>query len=252
MKILAGTDCSNPGTAHGASLHRELELLVATGMKPIDALAAATSVTADVFGLKDRGRIAPGLRADLVLVAGDPTKKSPQPARSSGSGSKAVRLTERLTAAQVQSRREAIAKLKETPAPPGSERGLISDFEGEKATTKTAFGAGWMVSTDALRGGKSKAEVSLVGGARNSPHALKITGTIEAGPGQHWAGVMFSPGRPAYVPGKPLGQARRHVLGSRGRQTHVCNGLQPGSRLCPSHEDVQRRPRMDVDSLRLE
>jgi hypothetical protein len=36
-----------------------------------DALAAATSVPARVFGLPDRGRIVPGLRADLLLVKGD-------------------------------------------------------------------------------------------------------------------------------------------------------------------------------------
>ena len=39
---------------------------------PADALAAATSVPARLFGLADRGRIAPGLRADLLLVDGDP------------------------------------------------------------------------------------------------------------------------------------------------------------------------------------
>jgi imidazolonepropionase-like amidohydrolase len=36
-------------------------------------LRAATSVPARRFGLDDRGRIAPGLRADLALVDGDPT-----------------------------------------------------------------------------------------------------------------------------------------------------------------------------------
>jgi len=72
LPILAGTDAPL-GTIHGASLHRELELLVKAGLTPMEALAAATSVPARVFGLSDRGRIAEGMRADLVLVEGDPT-----------------------------------------------------------------------------------------------------------------------------------------------------------------------------------
>lgn len=74
VPLLAGTDAPNPGTAHGISVHRELELLVGAGLTPIEALSAATSTPARVFGLLDRGRIAPGLRADLVLVAGDPDR----------------------------------------------------------------------------------------------------------------------------------------------------------------------------------
>ncbi|MGI5281769.1 amidohydrolase family protein [Nonomuraea polychroma] len=50
-----------------------VSLLVAAGLSPREALAAATSAPADRFALKDRGRIAPGLRADLLLVDGDPT-----------------------------------------------------------------------------------------------------------------------------------------------------------------------------------
>lgn len=69
--VLAGTDAVT--FLHGAGLHRELELLVRSGMEPVAALAAATGVSARVFGLTDRGRIAPGLRADLLLVNGDPT-----------------------------------------------------------------------------------------------------------------------------------------------------------------------------------
>jgi imidazolonepropionase-like amidohydrolase len=46
--------------------------LTRAGMTPRDVLRSATSVPADVFGLSDRGRIAPGRRADLLLVAGDP------------------------------------------------------------------------------------------------------------------------------------------------------------------------------------
>lgn len=73
VPILAGTDAGNPGTAPGVSMHGELEYLVKAGLTPEQALAAATSVTASTFHLTDRGRIAPGLRADLVLVHGDPT-----------------------------------------------------------------------------------------------------------------------------------------------------------------------------------
>lgn len=71
--ILAGTDAPNGGTWFGASLHRELELLVESGLTPSEALTAATSAPAKAFGIADRGRIAEGLRADLLLVEGDPT-----------------------------------------------------------------------------------------------------------------------------------------------------------------------------------
>ena len=72
--LLAGTDSPGPGTAYGASLHRELEHLVSAGVPPLTALAAATSAPARAFRMTDRGRIAPGLRADLTLVNGDPSK----------------------------------------------------------------------------------------------------------------------------------------------------------------------------------
>ncbi|WP_372671208.1 amidohydrolase family protein [Amycolatopsis kentuckyensis] len=78
VDLLAGTDASMAetffgGLAHGASLHHELRYLVAAGLTPAQALRAATATTARRFGLGDRGRIAEGLRADLLLVDGDPT-----------------------------------------------------------------------------------------------------------------------------------------------------------------------------------
>jgi imidazolonepropionase-like amidohydrolase len=77
VDILAGSDVSEPlpmfgGLAHGASLHHELQLLVAAGLPRIDALKAATSAPARRFGLTDRGRIVAGVLADLLLIAGDP------------------------------------------------------------------------------------------------------------------------------------------------------------------------------------
>ncbi|MEV8510290.1 amidohydrolase family protein [Actinoplanes sp. NPDC051475] len=78
VDILVGTDTSVPfpflgGLAHGASVHHELQYLIRAGLTPVEALRAATSTPARRFNLTDRGRIAVGLRADLLLVDGDPT-----------------------------------------------------------------------------------------------------------------------------------------------------------------------------------
>lgn len=59
--------------AHGTNV-RELELMVDYGMTPAQAVHAATAGNADIFGLDDRGRIKPGLLADLIGVEGDPTR----------------------------------------------------------------------------------------------------------------------------------------------------------------------------------
>lgn len=77
VPVLAGTDANDrPGAPasppFGASLHDELALLVEAGLSATDAINAAGSVAARHFQLSDRGRIAPGLRADLVLLAENP------------------------------------------------------------------------------------------------------------------------------------------------------------------------------------
>lgn len=55
-------------------MHQELELLVQAGLTPIEALQGATSRVAEVFGLPQGDRIAPGAPADLVLVEGRPDR----------------------------------------------------------------------------------------------------------------------------------------------------------------------------------
>lgn len=54
---------------------RELELMVDYGMQALEVLRSVTSVNAAVFGLADRGRIAPGLAADLLVVTGRPDRQ---------------------------------------------------------------------------------------------------------------------------------------------------------------------------------
>ncbi|MFB7087884.1 amidohydrolase family protein [Streptomyces sp. NPDC056296] len=78
VPILAGTDAfSGPAplpnpVSHGSSIHRELELLVEAGLSEAAALRSATDLVAQQFNLTDRGALTPGLRADAILVDGDP------------------------------------------------------------------------------------------------------------------------------------------------------------------------------------
>jgi imidazolonepropionase-like amidohydrolase len=68
--VLAGTD------GFGLELVRELELYVGAGMTPTDALAAATIVPAQAFGVgAETGSITVGKKAELALVAGDPATR---------------------------------------------------------------------------------------------------------------------------------------------------------------------------------
>jgi imidazolonepropionase-like amidohydrolase len=70
VTICAGSDAGV--FTHGDNAH-ELELMAEYGMKPVDVLRSATSVTAKVLGMDSMiGRVAPGLRADIIAVAGNP------------------------------------------------------------------------------------------------------------------------------------------------------------------------------------
>ena len=75
VTILAGSDAVNAGQFPGAGLHDELAKLVEAGMTPGEALRAATYDNARFLAgaQAEFGSVAPGWRADLVLVDGDPT-----------------------------------------------------------------------------------------------------------------------------------------------------------------------------------
>ncbi len=192
VPILAGTDAPNPGTTHGASIHSELDLLVKAGLTPAQALAAATSVPAKAFRLSDRGRIATGLRADLVLVNGDPTVDIAAARSVDAIWKGGVRFDRAAYAARARATRAVVIAAAVEP-------GVVSTFDDGNKTSR--FGMGWMVSNDDLAGGKSKGAITVVdGGAEGSAKALRIAGTIDGALPYAWSGAMFTP---ASVPMQP-------------------------------------------------
>jgi hypothetical protein len=70
---LAGSGASSMGTMSGISEHTELELMVRLGLSPREVLAAATNNYSLQFGWHDLGQIAPGRRADILVLDADPT-----------------------------------------------------------------------------------------------------------------------------------------------------------------------------------
>jgi imidazolonepropionase-like amidohydrolase len=193
VPILAGTDAGNPGTGHGVSMHGEVELLVAAGLTPIEALAAATGATARAFRLNDRGRIAEGLRADLVLVDGDPTTDITATRAIVGIWKGGVPLDRSGWATRVATVREAQER-----GVAGLEDGLVSDFE--RGTLEAGLGS-WMPSPDSYVGGRSTGSVEVVaGGWGGSGHALRVTGEIVPAIDHPWYGVMWAPGAVPMAP----------------------------------------------------
>ncbi|KDE20348.1 amidohydrolase [Acetobacter aceti 1023] len=73
VKIGFGTDSgATPLRVPGVAEHRELALTVQAGLTPLETLHIATQNAADLLNLSDRGVLAAGKRADLLIVAGNP------------------------------------------------------------------------------------------------------------------------------------------------------------------------------------
>ncbi len=199
VPILAGTDAPNPGTWYGVSLHRELELLVRGGLTPLEALRAATSAPADAFGIPERGRVKPGYRGDLLLVAGDPTSDITATRHIAGVWHEGLPVDREPVRRAAGEARAAVEAARKSPVPDAVRAGLISDFDTGKI--EAAFGAGWMATTDTMVGGKSKAELAWTKeGAEESRGAMKISGEIVGGSTYRWAGALFSPGPGVMAP----------------------------------------------------
>ncbi|HZC45871.1 MAG TPA: amidohydrolase family protein, partial [Candidatus Acidoferrum sp.] len=164
VPILVATDAAS-GAGAGSLMHAELETVVKAGLSPVEALTDATSVPAKIFSLNDRGRIAPGLRADLLLVHGDPTVD--------------IRATRDIVAIWKQgvrfdrdSFRESIAQRNEA----------------------WHFGRGWFPWSDVRFGGNSSVHVSVSdAGPDRAALAMTIRGNVDSRRAEPFAGAMYFP-----------------------------------------------------------
>ncbi len=73
-RVVMSTDCGIPNVPHEALAGGIAALAAAAGLAPAAALRLATSTSAELLDLDDRGVVAPGKRADLLVVDGDPTE----------------------------------------------------------------------------------------------------------------------------------------------------------------------------------
>lgn len=69
VKVAFGTDCGMFPFSHGIL---EFQAMVSSGLSPIRAMRAATSIAAEMLGIEDIGVLRPGARADIVAMLGNP------------------------------------------------------------------------------------------------------------------------------------------------------------------------------------
>ena len=158
---------------------------------------------ARIYSLRDRGRVAPGLRADLVLVNGDPSRDISATRDIVSIWKRGVRLE------------RAKAPAATAAAPAATTTGLVSDFDAS-TDLRAEFGSGWQTSTDSLMGGKSTATLTVVqGGAKKTRSALEVSGSVAGGVAYPWAGAMFFPGATPMAP-VDLSKFKEIVFWARG------------------------------------
>jgi imidazolonepropionase-like amidohydrolase len=71
-RVALGNDFPYRRTDAGMPV-REMRLLAKAGLNELAVIEAGTATAAEVCGFRDRGRIAPGMAADLLMVLGAPT-----------------------------------------------------------------------------------------------------------------------------------------------------------------------------------
>src|SRR5690606_30250710 len=229
VPVVVATDAGMPGTPHGRATTRELELLVRAGLSPAEALRAATATAARVLGMDDRGRIAPGMRADLVLVEGEPWRDVA-----------AMQRVRRVFLAGVEvtgpdARRPADNARQHLP--PVALPALIDDFE--RADGRTALGT--LRITDADGGNDRTWQSSLrIARADGAGHVLSTHARLSHSP-RAYAAVLLPLSRGSVAPADlgewsglsfqargEAGTARVEIRGQEGRRWASSFALGPG------------------------
>jgi imidazolonepropionase-like amidohydrolase len=168
-----GTDAGVTGTHHGWATLRELQLLVAGGLTPLEAITAATGNAARALKVdNERGSIVAGKLADLVLVEGEPAKN--------------IRDLERIKRVFIGGKeidREKLAREIAAPTvsaiPSIKARELIDDFEsseGNVSLDRSRLDTLWINSTDAGVDPSPMVYGRIVREA--GKHALSVTGKM--------------------------------------------------------------------------
>lgn len=187
VMILAGTDAPNPGTAHGISLHGELELLVESGLTPTQALMAATSNVAKAFKLAERGEIAVGKKADFVLL-----NKNPQDDITNTRTIDKVFKNGYLVQYGTQEKQLRVLKAMSLG---NFDADLISDLKTQ-----------WYATTDEQFGGNSVVELTRVNNEQGG--YLYLKGQLKRKFSFPWAGAFLS-----FSPDNKQAMDLRHIKG---------------------------------------
>lgn len=159
-----GTDAGMMGTWHGSSTLHELELMVQTGLTPLQAISAATGNSAKLLGVEgERGSIEVGKLADLVLIDGNPTERIADIHKVSRVWLGGREQDRAALAASIES--SAMTPMAAAPSP-----ALLDDFESRNGRSRV--GTLWLNNTDA---GNSHSRMSYQRTLRRAGnHALTV------------------------------------------------------------------------------
>lgn len=169
IPIGCGTDAGGAlgTTFHGWATQRELELLVGAGLTPVEAIKAATSVSARALRVADRGSIAVGQAADLVLVRGDTAARI-------GDMANVARVWVAGREADLPGLEKLVASRERSPLAAVKAVALLDDFES--ADGRSRVGTRWENSTDPGHD-RSKMLFQRVARAPGN-HALSMLGAM--------------------------------------------------------------------------